>query len=499
MKLSILLTLLLLCLSCQGPKDDETLTRPNFLIFLADDLGYGDVKFTNPDACIETPNLDKLAASGAILTDCYSASSMCSPSRAGLLTGRTPTRIGIHDWIKEVYKKPYSNIHLPPSEATIAELLQSSGYQTAIIGKWHLNNAFNTGNNSDPDDQGFDYWFSTAGQSEPSHKNPKNFFENGDSVGQIGSDETPKFSSEILAEKSIAWLSERDRNTPFFLYVPFHEPHVICDAPAELKDKYLSMIANGEIPLNDKSGEGGLGQAEYYASVENMDIAIGRILEALKSKNLLNDTWIFFSSDNGPDTGRKYQGRLQSVGESGPFRGRKRWILDGGIHQASIMVKPGSIEPGSEISVPVGHVDLLPTICDIARLKLPNITLDGSSMLPVFESKINERPGPPLHWHFYSPRGDSPQSVLRNGDWVITANWDTERPDGRFDLEYIDLIKSGNLIDFQLYNIREDPSQTDPRNLIKPDLFNKMKEMLIEVHADVKNECPGEAIFSFLN
>jgi arylsulfatase A len=492
----ILSIIVVFATSCQQRQADDKLSRPNFLILLADDLGYGDVSFTNPKALIETPNLDKLAASGAILTDCYSASSMCSPSRAGLLTGRTPTRIGIHDWIKEIYKKPYSNVHLPVEETTIAEILQSVGYQTAVIGKWHLNNAFRTGNHSDPDDHGFKYWFSTAGQSEPTHRNPDNFFENGDSLGQIGTPENPEFSSAILADKAISWLNERQKEIPFFLYIPFHEPHVVCDAPDILKEKYLSRISGGDIPLLDQTGEKGLGQAEYYACVENMDLAIGRILEALKQEDILNNTWIFFSSDNGPDTGRKYQGRLQSVGDNGPFRGRKRWILDGGIHQASILVKPGTIEAGSKISVPIGHVDLLPTICDITGLEIPKVVIDGCSILPVIESGLEERPGSPLHWHFYSPRGDSPQSVLRKGDWVITANWNTKRPAGRFNLDYIEMIKSAKLVDFQLYNIRHDPSQTNPLNLQKPTLYKEMKEMLIEVHTEVQDECPNKTKFS---
>ena len=109
---------------------------------------------------------------------------------------------------------------------------------------------------------------------------------------------------------------------------------------------------------------------------------------------------------------------------------------------------------------------------------------------------MEERPGSPLHWHFYSPRGDSPQSVLRKGDWVITANWNTKRPAGRFNLDYIEMIKSAKLVDFQLYNIRHDPSQTNPLNLQKPTLYKEMKEMLIEVHTEVQDECPNKTKFS---
>ena len=202
---------------CFPAKQEISDARPNIVVFLADDLGYGDVNWNNSKAVIETPHLDNLAKQGVILTDCYSASSMCSPSRAGLLTGRSPMRIGIHDWIKEIYKKPLSNIHLPDSETTIPELLGANGYQTAVIGKWHLNNGFRTGNNSDPDHHGFDYWFCTPVQADPSHKNPTNFYDNGEALGQIGTEEHPQYSSGIVADKTIAWLDKRNRNKPFFI------------------------------------------------------------------------------------------------------------------------------------------------------------------------------------------------------------------------------------------------------------------------------------------
>ncbi len=391
-KLIVLLTLLS---SCDIRQEN---TPPNIVIFLADDLGYADVKWNNPGAYIETPNLDDLAEKGAILTDCYSASSMCSPSRAGLLFGRVPTRIGIHDWIKEIYKKPLSNVHLPSNELTFAEVLKEVGYKTAIIGKWHLNNEFNSGNHSDPDDQGFDYWYCTPVQSNPTHKNPENFFNNGIAVGPTGSDDVPVFSSDIVADRSIEWINTLGLDDQFLLFVPYHEPHVVCDAPDELKKKYLDRIAGGKIPLIEGTSNG-LGQAEYYACVENMDQSIGKILSHLDERKQLKNTLVLFSSDNGPDLNRRYQGRLQSVGETGNLSGRKRWILEGGIKQDK-----------------------------------------------------------PLHWHFHAPRG-GPQSVLRKENWVITAQWDKEFKRGRFDVKEIRKIKSAELIDFKLYCLLNDLGQ----------------------------------------
>jgi len=493
-KYSILPFLIILLCSLNKKQEQEL---PNIIIFLADDLGYADVKWNNPNAYTDTPNLDNLAENGAVFTDCYSASSMCSPSRAGLLTGRVPTRIGVHDWIKEIYKKPLSNIHLPSDEVTFAELLRQKNYQTAVIGKWHLNNEFNSGNNSDPDDQGFDYWFCTPVQSSPTHKNPENFYDNGIAVGKIGTDENPVFSSQVVANKTIDWLNSLEKDAPFLLYVPFHEPHVVCDATEDIKKKYLARIKKGEIPLKNGTGGNGLGQAEYYGCIENMDAAIGRILKNLKMDGLLENTLVIFTSDNGPDSSRIYKSRLQSVGETGELSGRKRWILEGGIKQATVMFWSGIIQPGIKIGEPVGHVDFLPTICELANIQTPsNRTIDGISIVPLFRDEPFSRKEKPLHWHFYAPLG-GPQSALRNENWVITANWDNKFSGGRFDTLTIKKIKIANLVDFKLYDINSDAGQNNDVKDINPKVFMKLKEQLTQIHSDVKNECPDSRQFQW--
>ncbi|MCK5702172.1 MAG: sulfatase-like hydrolase/transferase, partial [Cyclobacteriaceae bacterium] len=310
----------------------------------------------------------------------------------------------------------------------------------------------------------------------------------------------PQFSSGIVADKTMAWLDKRNRNKPFFIYIPFHEPHVVCDAPDEIKEKYLNRISNGEIPLIEGTGADGLGMAEYFASVENMDIAIGRIMKKLASEELLDNTFILFTSDNGPDSNRKYKGRLQSVGETGEFRGRKRWLLEGGIRQASIVYWNNKVKAGSSINTPIGHVDLLPTLCEIAGVNVPNDrTVDGISLVSNLKGEANERKGNPLHWHFYSPHGDSPQSVLRSGKWIITANWDMPRPKGRFNLSAIENIKRANLIDFKLYNIEDDHEQLNDMKELHPDIHKNLMKQLIEIHKSVKEECPGKDIFVWNN
>ncbi len=480
--------------ACTGKPERKL---PNFVIFLADDLGYADVKWNNSKAYAETPNLDNLAQNGAVFTNCYSASSMCSPSRAGLLTGRAPTRIGIHDWIKEIYKKPFSNVHLPSEEITFAEVLKQKNYKTAIIGKWHLNNEFNTGNNSDPNNQGFDYWYCTPVQSNPSHKNPENYYDNGVSVGKIGTEDNPVFSCELIADQAITWINSLKKGSKFLLYLPFHEPHVVCDARKEIKQKYLDKIKEGYIPLLPGTGENGLGQAEYYACIENMDASIGHVLDMLEEGGFLENTLVIFSSDNGPDSNRRYKGRLQSVGETGELSGRKRWILEGGIRQATIMSWKGVLTPRTEIEASIGHVDFMPTICDIVNLTPPNDrVIDGISILPLLMGKEFSRGEKSLHWHFHAPRG-GPQSALRDGDWVITARWDQSFSAGRFNTSEIRKIKKAELTGFKLYDIVADPGQIVDMKESYPEVYKVLKNRLVVVHSSVTHECPQAGQFQW--
>src|SRR5438105_2191576 len=194
-------------------------TRPNVVILLCDDLGYGDLAcFGHPQ--IRTPNLDKMAREGARFTSCYSAAPVCSSSRAGLMTGRTPCRSGVFDWISEG-----NPVHLRPSEITIATLLKGAGYATCHVGKWHLNGKFNSAEQPQPNDHGYDYWMATQNNAAPNHKNPTNFVRNGTPVGP-----TQGYSAVLVAGEAIRWLNEgRDKSKPFFLAAWTHEPHAVID------------------------------------------------------------------------------------------------------------------------------------------------------------------------------------------------------------------------------------------------------------------------------
>jgi arylsulfatase A len=252
--------------------------RPNILLVLCDDLGYGDSEcYGHPH--IKTPHLNRLAEEGARFTDLYSAAPVCSPSRVGLLTGRSPNRAGIYD-----FTPGGRNIYMRSSEVTIAQLLKKAGYATCMSGKWHCNGKFNSAEQPQPDSAGFAHWFGTQNNASPSHENPRNFVRNGEKVGLMTG-----FSCQLVAEEAVTWLKgqqELNPLQPFFIYVAFHEPHEPVASPQDLVDAYKGLAENED-------------QALYFANVANLDAAVGKLLTALKDMGLDQRTLVIFTSDTG--------------------------------------------------------------------------------------------------------------------------------------------------------------------------------------------------------
>lgn len=227
---------------------------PNIVVLLSDDLGWKDLGcYGGP---VNTPTLDGLAAKGVRFTDFHSGAAVCSPSRATLLTGRQHLRTGIYSWIHDQWQSS----HLLEREVTLAEVLKKHGYQTVHLGKWHLGMPTHNRRKPTPSEHGFDYWFATANNANPSHKNPVNFVRNGTPVG-----ETEGYACQVVVDEAIAWLDDkRDTTKPFFLNVWFHEPHAPIAAPDNLVSRY------GE--LNDPA-------AIYSGTIDNTDRAIARLLK----------------------------------------------------------------------------------------------------------------------------------------------------------------------------------------------------------------------------
>ena len=434
--------------------------RPNIVLILADDLGYGDLHcFGAQD--VQTPNLDRLAAEGLRLTSCYAGHPNCSPSRTALMTGRTPTRVGVRNWIPED-----STMHLRQSEITVARLLKQAGYATCHSGKWHLNGAFNKPTQPQPKDHGFDHWFSTQNNAAPSHKNPSNFVRNGQAAGpQEG------YSAHVVVDEALRWLkSGRDAAKPFFLYVCFHEPH----EPIASDEKYARLYPSDDPKFS-----------AHHGNITQMDDAAGRLLRGLDEMKLRENTLVVFTSDNGPAITPAHP-----YGSAGPLRNKKGSVYEGGIRVPGIIRWPGKTTAGSTSDEPVCGVDFLPTVCAITGIAPPqDRKLDGASLLPILAGRKLER-STPLYWHFNHAFG-GPLVALRSGDWKILATLDKEPLRGTAITEQSEAdFHAAELKEFQLYNLKDDIGETNDLAAAQPAKLKEMQGLLAAKYREVRDESP---------
>lgn len=423
--------------------------RPNIVIILCDDLGYGDLGvYGHPH--IQTENLNQLADDGIRFTSFYSAAPVCSPSRVGLLTGRSPNRAGVYDWIPEARKpRPDARdlVHLRRGETTLPQLLKNAGYATFMAGKWHCNSRFNSADQPQPGDAGFDHWFATQNNAAPSHENPANYVRNGQPVGPMQG-----YSCQIAVDEAIDWISSKRQQQPeppFFIYLPFHEPHEPVASPQELVDQYMPVAFSSD-------------QAQYFANVHNVDLAVGRMLKALDQLHVRDNTLVIFSADNGPETLNRYKTANRSWGQTGILRGVKLHTHDGGFCVPGIMSWPARIREGRLVTEPVSSLDLLPTVCELAQAALPSeLALDGISVAKLIESgEIPQRPKP-LLWVYYNSVNEG-RVAMRHGRWKLLARMNG----GKFP-RYENMTPASlkdaqlaQLTDFEIYDMEEDRGET---------------------------------------
>ena len=312
---------------------------PNIIIIYCDDLGYGDLGCYG--SSISTPNVDRLAAEGMRFTQFYSANPVCSPSRAALLTGRYPTRVGVPRVLF-----PTDKTGLPDDETTIAHMLKAQGYKTMCVGKWHLGHLppFL------PTSRGFDEYFGIPYSNDMT---PRPLMHNLDVLEEPAVLETltPRYTDQALK------FIERSKGSPFFLYMAHTYPHI----PLAASDRFRGKSAQGL----------------YGDVVEEIDWSVGRILEALKTHGLDQDTLVVFSSDNGP----WYQG------SPGKLRGRKGSTYEGGVREPFIARFPGHIPPGTVCRGVAGTIDILPTIARLCDATLPGKPLDGIDIGPLLSGR----------------------------------------------------------------------------------------------------------------
>ena len=408
--------------------------RPNIVVMLTDDLGYGDLGcFGHPR--IKTPELDRLATEGLKLTSMYSGAPVCSPSRAGLFAGRNPNRLGIRDWIPQD-----SGVFLPRDTVTVAQRLREAGYTTCLSGKWHLNSKFN-GTEPTPGDFGFDHWFAT--QNNTKHQDPTNFVRDAKRAGPLKG-----HASELVVDDAIAFINKAG-DRPFAVFVTFHAPHEIVETPPE----YTSMYADVADPTT----------RDYYGSVSLVDHEVGRLVKAIDARGLRDRTLVMFTSDNGPEGLKRYPKAVHSHGSAAPLRGQKLSMYEGGYRVPGLVRWPGRVKPGTESAEPVVFYDLLPTLCAVAgTTPPPGVALDGVDVTPILEGgKVDARPVP-LHWQYDKAIGGPWRIAVRRGRWKLLADADRKN--------------------FALYDVVADVSETKDGASDHPEVVAELRDELERVY-----------------
>lgn len=423
------------------PSFGDGAERPNFIFLFADDLGWGDMgAYGHPR--IRTPHLDQLAAEGILFTQGYMPSSVCSPSRAGALTGLFPARLGMHahlvgDSAQNVERGMVN--YLDPAVPTLPRTLQEHGYVTGHVGKWHLGG---TADAPTLDQYGFDWYRHTHGPA--SHFN---------AISRA----YRAHASEWFADAAIAFLQEHG-DQPFYLNLWFTHPHATATEPT---DEQMQPYQHLRWQRLESDWPGA--QVIYYAVVSELDRQIGRVLEKLDALGLRENTVVIFSSDNGPEDVFITNASHAGVGSAGPFRGRKRSLYEGGIRVPFLVRWPGHAPAGlvNDVSA-VNVVDLYPTVCRLAGVPFPD-GLDGEDMSASWRGALEPRTKP-MFWEWrFGVVGHvlhrSPMLAIRDGDWKLLCNPEADR--------------------VELYRIPEDPSEWNNLVEVYPDVADRLKDRVL--------------------
>jgi len=417
-----ILLLLVLLLAAAAPQESP---KPNILFIHADDLGYGDLSCYGQKK-FSTPRIDRMAAEGLRFTQYYAGNTVCAPSRCALMTGY---HMG-HSYIRGNADQP-----LRPEDVTVAELLKKAGYATAMIGKWGLGLEKSSGM---PNRKGFDYSFGYLDQVHAHKQYTDHLIRNGDRVEMDGKD----WSNDLFTNETIDYVKKNKAN-PFFIYLNYTNPHaellVPEDSLAEYRGKYPEkpFVNPNEAPLGAYRSQA-TPHAAFAAMVTRMDRDVGRILDALKEQGLDERTLVIFTSDNGP---HKEGGADPTFFvSSGPLRGIKRDLTEGGIREPMIARWPGKIATGTTTDHVCAHWDLMPTACELAGIACPE-GIDGLSYAPTLFGKP-QKDHEYLYWEFHERGFDQ---AIRMGDWK-GLRIGLESPLQLFDLK-TDLHEDHNVAD----------------------------------------------------
>jgi arylsulfatase A-like enzyme len=369
---------------------------PNIVFVLADDLGYGDLGCYGQTR-IATPHLNRLASEGMRFTSAYAGSTVCAPSRCSLMTG-------YHTGHARTRGNKPIDLPLRPTDVTVTEILKQAGYRTALFGKWSLGQLGSTGY---PTRKGFDEWFGYFSQLHAHNYYPEHLLSNETSYlcrGNLGT-QHKNYAPDLFTERAMAFLSRQTAQQPFFLHVCYTQPHANNEMG---RDTGNGMQVPSDAPYSSRDWP--QPEKNFAAMITRLDSDVGRLLTTLKEQGLDSNTLVVFASDNGP---HREGGHIPSFFESsGPLRGIKRDLSEGGIRVPALMRWPGAIRAGSVSDFPWAFWDFLPTAAELAGVPPPT-GIDGLSILPTLRGE-SQKPHQYLYWEFHESGFDQ---AVRAGNW----------------------------------------------------------------------------------
>jgi arylsulfatase len=459
-------------LRAEDAKDGTRVDRPNIVLIIADDLGYGELGCYG-QTMIQTPRLDELAAQGMRFTQFYSGSPVCAPARCMLMTGKHSGHAAVRDnrnpsgmkKLREKYDWQFpGQTPLPTDEVTIAEVLKGQGYATGAMGKWGLGQVGNTG---DPARQGFDLFYGYYCQVHAHNHYPKFLWRNDVKETLPGNDATATgdtHSQQRFADEALAFIRDH-RDEPFFLYLPFTIPHLAIQVPDNELASYKGKLKEDPYDHRGHYFPHESPHAGYAAMVSYMDKQVGRVVDLLEELGLSNNTLILFTSDNGPTYDRIGGADSDFFHSSGPLRGRKTMLYEGGIRVPLVARWPGKIKAGAESDHVAAFWDMLPTLCDVAGAQAPS-GIDGISFLPTLLGKGDQAEHEYLYWEFPA---NGFQQAIRSGDWKAVRKG---------------LNKADT--EFELYDLESDIAESRDVASEHPDVIKRMQEIAKEAHQPSK-------------
>ena len=446
-------------------KESQT---PNIVFILADDLGWSDLGCYG-SSFHETKNIDKLAETGLVFTSAYSASPVCSPTRASIMTGKHPSRVNITDWIPGNDPKnkkllgPKDNHELALSELSLAEVLKQNNYKTFFAGKWHLGDE-----GYFPEDQGFDYNFGGHHRGSP----PGGYYSPYNNPKLIDGPEG-EYLTDRLTDESINFI-KKNQDSRFFLYLSYYTVHTPIQANKKFIDKYrkkLSGIPDSlvrQLPEHDGLTVQNQANPSYASMVHSMDFNVGRIMTIIDELELSDNTIIIFTSDNG---GLSTLSKGIAPASVKPLRAGKGWCYEGGIRIPLIIKIPGKANKNRKFNIPVVSYDLYPSILELAGLKKkPEQHIDGLSIVPLINGGDINRDA--VFWHFPHYHG----SAWTPGAAILMDNWK--------------LIEFYETNDNELYNLNNDIGEEVDLSEKFPDMVKKLQSKLKEMQQETDSQFP---------